>query len=611
MRVTVTFHALWLVSEKDASARRETFSPSKNLLAGLNETGKSRVLKHLVWTLGCEPAARNAGSWDSNITAAIELSIGSKQYTFLRSGRHQRAAFDAGGKLILGTESAKVWTEFFSELFNFPLKLQRQQEGMFGLAGPEYAVLPFYIDQEGGWNRKWSTFSGLGQFLRWEQVVLEAFTGLRPQRYFLAQLRRDEVDYKLREAKLQARLQSKAFDQVSAMLPESKAILNEQVFANELKELAERVGVLTKEEDGVRVALLEAVEDRKIKVAELQMVMRAEEDLVGDLAYLSKIPDEGHLTCPTCGQVHDISFRAKVELATDAEDAHQLVLLVRKQLESVRKREQDLRNKLQAVTSSLHELRLSMALEKDGTTVSDIIAAKSRTTLEQAYDRTKRDLAAQIDELTDERDALQAELAGLTEKGHEKQVRDEYKGELGAYADRLGIAKAEIGAVKIGTRPGAKASGSSGPRIYLAMHMALLALNKRYGEGSAFPFIVDTPRQQGLDDANTAKLLDTIYNHAPSHQVFVANESVPEGWTPPEGCKVIPFEHKRQVLRPEEYKDGVAALEPMVSQMHVAIEAERLAKAQAEQVEGNEEQFGVVPDKSDGVGDSNGSDDTI
>ena len=611
MRATVTFHALWLVSEKDASARRETFSPSKNLFAGLNETGKSRVLKHLVWTLGCEPAARNAGSWDSNITAATELSVGNKKYTLLRSGRHQRAAFDADGKLILGTESGKVWTEFFAELFDFPLKLQRQQEGMFGLAGPEYAVLPFYIDQEGGWSRKWATFSGLGQFFRWEPVVFEAFTGLRPQRYFLAQLRRDEVDYKLREAKLQARLQSRAFDQVSAMLPESKATLDEQVFANELRELADRVGVLSKEEDEVRSALVEAAEDRQTKFAELQMVMRAEEDLVGDLAYLSKIPDDGHLTCPTCGQVHDSSFRAKVELATDAEDAHQLVISVRNQLESVRKREQDLRNKLQAVTSSLHELRLSMTRQKEGTTVSDIIAAKSRTTLEQAYDRTKRDLSAQIDEFKEERDALQSELAGLTEKEREKQVRNEYKGELDAYADYLGIAKAEIGTVKIGTRPGAKASGSSGPRIYLAMHMALLALNRRYGEGPAFPFMVDTPRQQGLDDANTAKLLDTIYKHAPSHQVFVANESVPLGWTPPEGCKVIPFEHKRQVLRPEEYKDGVAALEPMVSLMLVAIEAERVVNAQAEQAEGNEEQFDVVPDESDGVDASDDSEDNV
>lgn len=48
---------------------------------------------------------------------------------------------------------------------------------------------------------------------------------------------------------------------------------------------------------------------------------------------------------------------------------------------------------------------------------------------------------------------MQAELAGLNEKGREKQVRDEYKGELDAYADHLGIAKSAIGTVKIWYTP--------------------------------------------------------------------------------------------------------------------------------------------------------------
>lgn len=582
MRAAVTFHALWLVSERDASARRETFSPSKNLLAGVNETGKSRVLKHLVWALGCEPSARNAGGWDSNIACAVDLSIGSRKYTFLRAGRHQRAAFDGDGKLLIGTESAGTWTQFFADLFDFPLKLQRHQEGEFGLAGPEYAVLPFYIDQEGGWGRKWATFLRLGQFSRWEPVVFEAFTGLRPQRYFLAQLQRDEIVYKLREARLQSRLQAKAYEQVTAMLPKAETQLDERLFAAELKELADRAAALSKEEDEARTALFEAAQERQEKLSELQMVSRAEQDLVSDLAYLSKIPDDSQLTCPTCGQVHGTSFRARVELATDAKDAHELVLAIRKQLETVREREHTLRTKLKGVTTSLEQLRASMAREKDGKAVGDIVAAKSRNTLELAYDQTRRDLAAQIDEYEGERKRLQDELDGLTEKGREKRVRQEYKDELNSYADRLGIAKAEIGSIRIGARP-PMGSGSSGPRIYLAMHMALLSVNKKYGDGPLFPFIVDTPRQQGLDDENMAKLLNTIYKESPSHQIFVANESVPAGWTPPEGCRVLTFERKRQLLRPEEYKDGVAAIAPLVSQMREAVEAERKAAEAAGQ----------------------------
>lgn len=105
----------------------------------------------------------------------------------------------------------------------------------------------------------------------------------------------------------------------------------------------------------------------------------------------------------------------------------------------------------------------------------------------------------------------------------------------------------QIKSVKIGRRP-AMASGSSGPRIYLAMYLALLEMHAKHGAGPTFPFIVDTPRQQDLDDKNTAKLLDAIYGHAAVHQIFVANESVPNSWEGRKNCNIISFEEKRNVL---------------------------------------------------------------
>jgi hypothetical protein len=601
MRPTVTFHKLWLISERDESARQLAFNPSKNLLAGSNETGKSRVLKHLVWALGCNPRAQAAGGWDSNVVAAVELSVGKKRYTFLRTGRDNLAAFDGAGNLLLATESAPKWAAFFAETFDYPLKLQRHAEGKFGLAGPEYAVLPFYIDQEGGWGVKWTNFTRLTQFSRWEPLVLEAFTGLRPQRYFLAQLQRDEVATKLRESRLQQKVQARAYEQVAAMLPKSDTKLDEGSFAQELKEVSERAAVLARDEDEVRTSLFEAAQLRHEKTAELQMVSRSEQDLVSDLAYLSKYPDEGELTCPTCGQVHGTSFRARVELAADAKDAHQLVLSIREQLDKVREREHTLRAKLAKVTSSLEQLRAAMARSKDGRPVSDIVAAQSRNTLERAYDQSRRDLVAQIDELEGEQKELQEELDGLTDKGREKRLRAEYKQELSSFADRLNIAKAEIGQIRIASRP-PMGSGSSGPRIYLAMHMALLSLNKKYGEGPLFPFIIDTPRQQDIDDANMSKLLNTIFTDSPSHQIFVANGSVPQDWTPPQDCSILRFENKRQLLRPEEYKEGVVALAPFVQEMRKAIEAERAAAAahgQTDEVEGPRREEELDDEESD------------
>ncbi|WP_052321454.1 ATP-binding protein [Ralstonia sp. A12] len=579
MKRTVVYHALWLVSERDESARQISFSPTHNLLAGENETGKSRVLKHLVWALGCEPTARDAGNWDSNLVASVDLSIDGTRYTFMRRGIHQRAAFDAEGKLLIGTESASTWAKFFAARFDFPLKLQRHQEGAFALAGPEYAVLPFYIDQEGGWTRKWSNFKRLTQFARWELPVLESFTGLRPQRYFEAQLTRDELAHQLREARAQAKVQAKAYEQVKAMLPSTEAKLDEALFAQELKEMSATVAELGKEEDKVRTELFDVAQQLQERTAELQMVTRAEQDLVDDLAYLTKVPDNGKLACPTCGQEHGVTFRARLDLASDAKDAHQLVLKVRGQLEKLRDREAKLRIQLNQVTNRMEQLRSSMGRYRGESSVSDIVIAKSLDTIAFAYDKTRRELKHHIEELDENKQALQEELAKLTDANRVKEVRKSFREAVKSHADRLDIAAAEIKGIKIGARP-AMASGSSGPRIYLAMHLALLEINVKYGSGPRFPFIIDTPRQQGLDDKNTAKLLNAIYDHGVAHQILVANESVPESWEGRKHCHIISFEEKRRLLRESEYRVGLEMLAPLVQAMQEAIRIEREAAAQ-------------------------------
>lgn len=580
MKRTVVYHALSLVSERDEKARRLEFSPTHNLLAGENETGKSRILKHLVWALGCEPSARNAGNWDSNIVASVELSIDGKRFTFVRTGVHQRAAFDDAGRLLLGTESAKKWVRFFADTFGYPLKLQRPKEGEFALAGPEYAVLPFYIDQEGGWGRKWSNFTKLGQFARWEAPVLESFTGLRPLKYFELQLTRDDMAQQLRDAHAQVKVQSSAYSQVRAMLPATEAKLDEGLFAQELKAMSAKVALLGKEEDTVRKALFDVTQQLQERTAELQLVTRAEGDLVEDLAYLSKVPDDGMIACPTCGQEHGVTFRARLDLASDAKDAHQLVLQVRDQLRKLRDEDSKLRIKLKNVTSQMAQLRTSMERHNGDTSVSDVVIAKSLDTIQMAYEKTARAMQERIKVIDADKAALDTELEGLIDKEKMKLVRADFKASVKSHADRLNVAAEEIKSVKIGGRP-AMASGSSGPRIYLAMHLALLEMHAKHGAGPTFPFIVDTPRQQGLDDKNTAKLLDAIYGHADVHQIFVANESVPNSWEGRKNCKIIGFEEKRNVLWESEYRANLDKMAPFVGAMQAAINAEREEAAKA------------------------------
>lgn len=566
MNQPVVFNALWILSEKDACARHLTFHPEKNLLAGGNDTGKSRILKHLVWALGCEPPRRAAGDFDSNVVAAVNVTVGGRELTFLRQKRRQ-AAFDDLGLLLFATESASAWNKFFAETFNFQLKLQRHEEGKFDYAGPGYALLPSYIDQDNGWGTKWITFTNLTQFAKWQPAVFNSFTGLKPVAYVRNQLFREQAAFRLKTAKAESNLQNSSYERVVAMLPTETTAIDEKQFAQELRALSEQAQDLRAGQDQVRTDLLNLAQQRQQKTAELHMAIASERELVDDQVFLAGYKDNAPLACPTCSHVHTATFYARQVLAEDTHDIHEVVIRLQSQLDKLNANEVALQASLNSVAVRLRTLNESLNVKREGRPLADIIVAKSLSTLKHAYDLTRRDLAAEIDALAEKKKGLDDELAALTDKGREKRVKEHFSEELISFADNLDINKAEIASkVKIGSRsPGA--SGSNAPRAVLAMHLALLSTHKQFGDGPTFPLIVDTPQQSGQDPASLGRMLNAILGNSTSGQTMVATESIPHGWQAPSGCNVLKFEDKRHLLREEEFRSGVDALSYMVKTM--------------------------------------------
>lgn len=571
MNPNVVLNELWLLSERDASARHLKFHPRRNLLAGSNGTGKSRVLKHLVWVLGCEPARRAAGEFDTNIVAALQLSIGSSQtLTFIRQGR-KRAAFDDLGILLFATESGTKWSEFFSKTFGFSLMLQRKEEGEFGLAGPDYAMLPFYIDQDSGWGPKWATFPYLGQFVKWQTPVFSSFTGLKTSTYLETQVHRERSAVQLKSAKVHLKLQETSYKRVVEMLPAETTTLDETQFANELREVSELTKRLRDEQDDVRADLFTLAQRRQQLTAELNMALASERELIEDQAFLAEYSDDEPLVCPTCSHVHSATFHARQMLATDAHDIHEVVIRLQTARDKLQSDEVALQTKLNAVTQRLHALKKSLTVQREGRPVADLVIAKSLSVLKDAYDMTRRDLAAELDSAVEEVREYDLKLQELTDKEREKHIRASFKEDLISYAEILDIAKAEIASkVTIGTRS-PNASGSYAPRAVLANHLALLSTHMKYGEGPMFPFIVDTPQQSGQDPASLGRILNTILKRVHFGQTMVATESLPENWVPPDDCSVLEFGNKRHLLQEEAFRQGVDALSDMVKAMYSEI----------------------------------------
>lgn len=588
MRPVVIFETLSLLSERDRSAKRVTFGARENLLLGENETGKSRIIKHLFWVLGCEPPKRASGSFDSNVVASLIFTLGQRKYIAVRENR-KRGMFSEDGRLIFATASAGKWNKFFAEFFDFPLKLQRHEEGVFDHAGPEYALLPYYIDQDASWGTKWATFTRLGQFKNWQRPVFDSFSGLKIPKYLEARIARDEVTFKLRELRQQDKVQAASYIRVVKMLPADPLKLDEKAFFSELREIAKEVEQLSSTQEEIRAKLVRIASEREQAVAELRLAKSAEEELLGDVAYLANIPDATELECPTCGTLHRTSFHARLELAGEAESIHELIVKLQRNIEHSQGKEAGLRRALSAVGHDLGQLQQRMDKRHEGKSMSDVVSARSRQTLDRAYDESRRSLRAEIDILDEEKDNLDQELAKYENKEREKNIRSFFADELRSFSDRLGINKAELASKSgIGSRP--PSGGSSGPRGVLAVHLSLLSANREYGVGPIFPFVIDTPQQSGQDPLNLTRMMTSAFDQSNNQmQVFIATETLPTGWNM-EVENLLQFSRKRQLLNEESFNNEISFLAPLMNSINAIVTAEQEEESAQSSIEQPEEE---------------------
>lgn len=567
---TVVFKSLSIVSESESAAWTDNFQTGNNLLLGTNSKGKSRVIKFLMWALGAEPPRRTAGGFDKDAIALLELTADDVALIFLRRG-DAKAVFDAEGSLLFASTSASVWAGYFADLFGYPLMLQRHDAGDIGFAGPSYALLPFYLDQDEGWESKWTSFSYLGQFAQWTGPVFDYFTGRRSSDYAAARVERMSIMAQLRDARARQRLHTQTLDAVRSMLPEEQVSLDEGLFAAELKRLVDSVTELAKQQEQAKSRLAEVARRREQKRADLRLARRAEKDLMEDLAYLSDFQDESEIECPTCGHLHGVSLKARMDLAQTTDETHQLCVTLGHELEALVRQEGELMDGLATLSRRHQEIELQLAERRGDRTLEDVIAAKSQDVVMQAFDQTGESVRIELGVLEAQLVDVDTRLSRLSNKDIEKAVEQYYKDSVKALASKLDVTQKELGGrLAIGRKP-PEASGSPFPRTALANNLALVATHHKFGNGPTFPLVVDTPQQKGQDDPNLAKALNEVFAAVGVNQRILAVEKLPTGWLPATDVKVIEFIHDRALLQRSAFEGVAVKVRPFLKAMDEAL----------------------------------------
>ncbi|MFK7698480.1 hypothetical protein [Pseudomonas caspiana] len=556
MNRQVIFERLWLVSEKERKGRALKFGP-KTLLFGGNGTGKSRITKALFWTLGCNPPKFQVGAWDPDTISGLEFTFNDKKYLVIRDGR-TFGLFDESENIIIAADTIRAWEKEISEFFGFHLTLKRPRGETLSRAGMDYLTIPFYIDQDGSWGHDWDTFENLSQFSQWKKPTFQLFLGMRPNSYFAATQKRDAVRQEIKSKAKELDAQKSAFKRVAELLPRGLPSLNISVFRNELNELGRQSNSLQKKQSEIKAKLILLVNERQKISSEVALVTKARQELSADLGFLSEIPNST-LECPTCGTQHQNSFHAKLELSNDIETMSSLEAELRKKLAETRPREAKLRSELISASKTTNKIEMLLNTKRARLKLEDVMASYSKKTLDSAFHQVSRELSVAKDTLEIQESKLDREVKKFDDKNRLKSVSDYYSSQLEHLSIALNIPATEQ---VDNPTPGARSSsgGSSAPRSILAIHVAMLASNLKWGDTPLFPFVVDTPSQSGQDDKNLGKMIEILAMTAGgSHQIILAAERLPENINISE-YSIIRNEEKMSALSSDFFEEAMSRL---------------------------------------------------
>jgi hypothetical protein len=568
----LVFKKVWILSKVQKAARIVSLSPGTNVLIGENDVGKSTFLKSLYHTLGADAPQMDNRRWkQAKPIYCVECLIEGTPYFVVRDGKYF-GVFDAHKKLIskhVGISGETGIANSICELLGFRLDLERSNNGTLGRAGPSFYFLPFYVDQDEGWNSSWSSFNGLQQFSGYRSQMLDYHLGIKPQSYF------DTRKLWLEETEQLGLKSDERVTLAVALVSLQKRSANLQInfdpdtFRAELEELVDEFNFVRAKRQDALDEVKSIRNDRNSVELDILILRRAIDEIESDYTFAAATEQPEVVPCPTCGTEFDNSFQARFGLLDD-------VSFCQSTLDQKLKDYIELGRKLQISEKhyrsiSEEEETFSSLLERKKSSVSlhEVVAAEGAREMTRAIQGDISELDVSISAIKDRVSDLKKLLKVNSEK---KQVIVEfYQRKMKEYLNSLNVMVLEEADYADPVRIiKTNALGSDLPRSLLAQYFALLHTTGAFGSTKICPMVIDSPQQQEPDKANINAIFAFIFSKTlPQQQLIVGTKSLedvlPESL--PKTRHEILFDVKYHLLQEEMYDQALQDVAGMHNEM--------------------------------------------
>ena len=509
----MVFNNILIADIVQKKAHFQSFDKGLNVVTGSdNHVGKSSLLKSLYHTLGANVGFDNVWGLHSKL---FIVNFTANEVSYRISRFMNTFAVFQDDRLVLFTDSVtKELAPFLEKVFSFGVYLNEKNTDRVSLAPPVFTYLPYYIDQDKGWNALYESFENLTMYKKDDR--------LKSLYYHLNIYTKESVEKMARRDRLRDELDG--LNKAETRLAQIIQAMNEEIEGLVPGENIEQLEANLEMHNSEISALVSVIGEKRNTVQQLQVSLEQHKyqqniisEHISEPHYDAQQQHENSHSCPRCGYLFDEEIYDRVHaqyLNISDSYVQQHLTQVISDIEVKLQKEKE---EYMSLLSSLRQLEKVYSSETDG-----FEAYVRHRGLSDSVERFTKQLGenkvSQI-EKQEQITKLSNELRKLPQKDSVAKKYTEFTRlniiQLGAWNPALD------GKIKL-LKP-IKAQGTLENKIILAQFVGLFqTMNHFQSDVIRFPFVVDSPRGKEASQSSSKEILSMIVNTTILPQIILA-----------------------------------------------------------------------------------------
>lgn len=494
------FQRITIVSHLEKSGRVLKIYPRTLITSKKNTIGKSTLLNCLFWGLGCDVMFEE--DWVKlEISTLIEFSVNDTNYKVKRDK----------DSIYLFNYTNNIWNKYevitgdyleqLNKILNFNILLKGTNAKKLSRVPPAFYFSATYIEQMYGWNEIWQSFKSLGQFNKNNKRELTKYLcSLQNADYYE---NKSEINsYELKNLSISDDIKNsrhvidyiEKFElDVKDPFAEIQSSSSEYIRAeNSLREMRSKY---------ISYSSKSASIDNEINI-----IMVAIGELENDYIFSVENLKDTTIYCPTCGVEHLNNLVNRFSIISDSDK-------LKEQLKNLKDEKQNILNKLIKISYEIENTYNTFQTSIEKNPISEILNQKIlNKTLTPTIENRILNFESDI-----KNNKKQITSLNKTNKNIQKNNLEKIEDKLVIYFNKI-CKKLEVKMLpknNLNDILEFHSGGANQIKVMLAKRLTILKAINTHAELSTPPFVVDSLRQQDLDDLNYEIMLKLLIKECP------------------------------------------------------------------------------------------------